>query len=79
MRFIFGVLVGYSMRGKEKSLLIVLATMAFIVYIVVLSFHGNMSHLLFIPEWSIAVQYLLLKDLSSSKILSTTKECTLFE
>ncbi|HXD30174.1 MAG TPA: PASTA domain-containing protein [Pyrinomonadaceae bacterium] len=35
MRFIFGVLVGYSMRGKEKSLLIILATMAFIVYIVV--------------------------------------------
>src|SRR4029078_10170703 len=35
MRFIFGVLVGYSMRGREKSLLIVLATMAFIVYIVV--------------------------------------------
>lgn len=35
MRFIFGVLVGYSMRGKEKSLIIVLATMAFIVYVVV--------------------------------------------
>lgn len=34
MRFMFGVLVGYSMRGKEKSLLIILATMAFIVYIV---------------------------------------------
>jgi beta-lactam-binding protein with PASTA domain len=35
MRFIFGVLVGYGMRGKEKSLIIILATMAFIVYIVV--------------------------------------------
>jgi hypothetical protein len=35
MRFIFGVLVGYSMRGKEKSLIIILATMAFIVYIVI--------------------------------------------
>ncbi len=35
MRFIFGVLVGYSMRGKEKSLIIAVATMAFIVYIVV--------------------------------------------
>lgn len=35
MRFIFGVLVGYSMRGKEKSLVIVLATIACIVYIVV--------------------------------------------
>jgi len=35
MRFIFGVLVGYSMRGREKSLLVILATMAFIVYIVI--------------------------------------------
>ncbi|HXD29702.1 MAG TPA: hypothetical protein VN643_01205 [Pyrinomonadaceae bacterium] len=35
MRFIFGLLVGYSMRGKEKSLIIILAIMAFIVYIVV--------------------------------------------
>jgi beta-lactam-binding protein with PASTA domain len=35
MRFIFGVLVGYSMRGKEKSGIIILATIAFIVYIVV--------------------------------------------
>jgi beta-lactam-binding protein with PASTA domain len=34
MRFILGVLVGYSMRGKEKPLIIVLATLAFIVYIV---------------------------------------------
>ena len=35
MRFIFGVLVGYSMRGKEKSVIIILATIAFIVYILV--------------------------------------------
>ena len=35
MRFIFGVLVGYSMRGKEKSIIIILATIAFLVYIVV--------------------------------------------
>jgi beta-lactam-binding protein with PASTA domain len=35
MRFIFGVLIGYSMRGKGKSLPILLATIAFIVYIVV--------------------------------------------
>jgi hypothetical protein len=34
MRFILGVLVGYSMRGNEKRLITVLATMAFIVYIV---------------------------------------------
>jgi beta-lactam-binding protein with PASTA domain len=34
MRFIFGVLVGYSMRGKEKRLIIALATIAFIVYII---------------------------------------------
>ena len=35
MRFILGVLVGYSMRGKQKLLIRVLATVAFIVYIVV--------------------------------------------
>ncbi|MCU1264383.1 MAG: hypothetical protein JWM21_701 [Acidobacteria bacterium] len=34
MRFILGVLVGYSMRGNEKRLIKVLATLAFIVYIV---------------------------------------------
>jgi hypothetical protein len=34
MRFIFGVIVGYSMRGNEKRLITVLATTAFIVYIV---------------------------------------------
>ena len=35
MRFIFGVLIGYTMRGKEKSIIRILATMAFIAYIVV--------------------------------------------
>jgi hypothetical protein len=34
MRFLLGVLVGYSMRGKRKLLIIVLATVAFIVYII---------------------------------------------
>ena len=34
MRFILGVLVGYSMRGREKRLIAFLATIAFIVYIV---------------------------------------------
>jgi beta-lactam-binding protein with PASTA domain len=34
MRFILGVLVGYSMRGKQKRLITGLATVAFIVYIV---------------------------------------------
>ena len=34
MRFILGVLVGYSMRGREKRLVTFLATIAFIVYIV---------------------------------------------
>ena len=34
MRFILGVLVGYSMRGREKRLISFLATVAFIVYIV---------------------------------------------
>jgi len=34
MRFILGVLVGYSMRGKDKRLITILATIAFIVYIV---------------------------------------------
>jgi len=35
MRFLLGVLVGYSMRGNEKRLIKVLATMAFIFYIAV--------------------------------------------
>ena len=34
MRFLFGVLVGYSMRGKERRLIIGLATVAFILYII---------------------------------------------
>ena len=34
MRFLLGVLVGYSMRGKKKLLITVLATAAFIVYII---------------------------------------------
>ena len=34
MRFLLGVLVGYSMRGKKKLLVTVLATVAFIVYII---------------------------------------------
>jgi beta-lactam-binding protein with PASTA domain len=53
MRFIFGLLVGYSMRGKEKSLIITFATVAFIVYIVVptiifsvalLALNGDVHH-----------------------------------
>lgn len=34
MRFLLGVLVGYSMRGKNKLLITVLATIAFIVYLI---------------------------------------------
>ena len=34
MRFLLGLLVGYSMRGKEKPLIKVIATVAFIVYII---------------------------------------------
>ena len=34
MRFLLGVLVGYSMRGKTKLLITVLATVAFIVFII---------------------------------------------
>ncbi len=34
MRLLLGVLVGYSMRGKEKRLITVLTTVAFIVYII---------------------------------------------
>jgi hypothetical protein len=34
MRFILGVLVGYSVRGNEKRLITALATIAFIAYIV---------------------------------------------
>jgi beta-lactam-binding protein with PASTA domain len=34
MRFLLGVLVGYSMRGKKKLLVTVLATVAFIVFMI---------------------------------------------
>src|SRR5712664_1609739 len=34
MRFLLGVLVGYSLRGKKKLLITVLATVAFIVFII---------------------------------------------
>lgn len=34
MRFLLGVLVGYRMRGKKKLLITVLATIAFIVYLI---------------------------------------------
>ena len=34
MRFLLGVLVGYSMRGKKKLLITVLATVAFVVFII---------------------------------------------
>jgi glycopeptide antibiotics resistance protein len=36
MRFLLGVLVGYSTRGKKKLLITVLATIAFIVYIILI-------------------------------------------
>ncbi|CAN5632197.1 hypothetical protein BH20ACI3_BH20ACI3_15900 [soil metagenome] len=35
MRFLFGVLVGYSMRGKSRLLITVLATLVLTVYVVV--------------------------------------------
>ena len=34
MRFLFGVLVGFSLRGKKKLLITVLAAVAFIVFII---------------------------------------------
>jgi len=34
MRFLLGVLIGYSMRGNQKRLVTFLATLAFIVYII---------------------------------------------
>jgi len=34
MRFLLGVVVGYSLRGKERRLIIGLATIAFILYII---------------------------------------------
>ncbi len=33
MRFLLGVLVGYSMRGREKRLITFLATIALVVYL----------------------------------------------
>jgi hypothetical protein len=35
MRFLLGVLVGYSMRGKKKLLMTILSTGAFTIYIIV--------------------------------------------
>lgn len=35
MRFLLGVLLGYSLRGKKKPLITMLTTIAFIVYVVV--------------------------------------------
>jgi len=36
VRFLFGVLVGYSMRGKEKRMIIGLAALAFMLYIILM-------------------------------------------
>lgn len=49
MRFLLGLLVGYSMRGKKKRLITVLATVALIVYIILpaialLGLHLNVKH-----------------------------------
>jgi len=35
MRFLLGVLVGYSLRGKQKRLIGVLVTLALVVYVVI--------------------------------------------
>ncbi|HET6979301.1 MAG TPA: PASTA domain-containing protein [Pyrinomonadaceae bacterium] len=35
MRFLLGVLVGYSLRGKQKLLIRFLVTLAFVVYVVI--------------------------------------------
>ena len=35
MRFLLGVLLGYSMRGKKKPLITVLTAIAFIVYVLI--------------------------------------------
>ena len=35
MRFLLGVLVGYTLRGKQKSLIRVLVTLALVVYVVI--------------------------------------------
>ena len=34
MRFLLGVLVGYTLRGKQKLLISVLVTLALVVYVV---------------------------------------------
>jgi len=34
MRFLLGVLVGYSMRGKQRLLITALATLALTVYVI---------------------------------------------
>lgn len=34
MRFLLGLLVGYRMRGEKKSLITVLASVAFLVYVI---------------------------------------------
>ena len=49
MRFLLGVLVGYRMLGKKKRLITVLATVAFIVYIILpaialLALHLDVKH-----------------------------------
>jgi hypothetical protein len=49
MRFLLGVLIGYRMRGKKKRLITLLATVAFIVYIILpaialLALHLNIKH-----------------------------------
>ena len=35
MRFLLGVLVGYTLRGKQKQLISVLVTLALVVYVVI--------------------------------------------
>jgi beta-lactam-binding protein with PASTA domain len=35
MRFLLGVLLGYSMRGKKRPLITVLTALAFIVYVII--------------------------------------------
>ena len=45
MRFLLGVLAGYSMRGKKKLPITVLATVAFTVYIILPAIAILASHL----------------------------------
>lgn len=35
MRFLLGVLLGYSMRGKKRPLITILTALAFIVYVII--------------------------------------------